>query len=129
MTKTVRNPQKDRSATKEMPEEYASEPAMVPSATAVAAEALATGVVPLESQSRHSEDRPIPDDADFVGDETIGGDNPTPDENQVDDVGRAMGVQEEDSGALRSSAEILDRRDRHRGQLEAPEPRRGTRQG
>jgi hypothetical protein len=129
MTKKVRKTQAGRRAAKEIPEKDAPEPAMVPSATAVAAEALATGVVPLESQSRHSEDRPVPDDADFVGDETLGGDNPTPDENQVDDVGRAMGVQEEDSGALRSSAEILDRRDRHRGQLEAPDPHRGTRRG
>ena len=64
----------------------------------------------------------------FVGDETFAGDMPTPDQNQVDDIGRAMGVQEEDSGALRTSAEILDARDQRRALIEAPEPRRGTRE-
>ncbi len=112
MTKRIRSPQVGRNATKEIPEDNAPEPAIVPSATAVAAEALATGVVPLET---------------FVGDETPAGDMPSPDQNQVDDLGRALGVQEEDSGALRTSSEILERRDRHRGYLDVPEPNPETR--
>ena len=142
MAKKTRKAPVGRRAKKEIPERYAAETAITPSATAVAAEALATGVMPLESYHRHSSDREIPGedellrvgdadsrvtDAAFVGDETPGGDNPTPDQNQVDDMGRAMGVQEEDSGSLRSSSEILDRRDKHRGYLEAPETSPETR--
>jgi hypothetical protein len=121
-----------------IPAEYVEEAAIVPSPTAVAAEALATGVVPLEAAPRHSSDREIPGDDQnlragdpdnrgtdnaFVGDETPVGDMPSPDHNQVDDIGRAMGVQEEDSGALRTSSEILARRDQARGYLdETPDP-------
>jgi len=128
---------------RDIPAEFAEEANITPSATAVAAEALATGVVPLESMPRHAEDSEIPGDDDllragdpdssvtdnaFVGDETFAGDNPSPDQNQVDDFGRAMGVQEEDSGELRTSSEILDARDQRRAQAEAPDPRRGTRE-
>jgi hypothetical protein len=45
-----------------------------------------------------------------------------PDLNRVDDIGRAAGVQEADSGALQTSGEILDRRDRRRAQQDGPEP-------
>jgi hypothetical protein len=38
----------------------------------------------------------------------------------VDDIGRAYGLQEEDTGALRSGAEVLARRDRHRIELQPP---------
>ncbi len=121
--------------------EEKQEVAITPSATAVAAEAQLTGVIPLEAQHRHSDDTEIPGDDDvlrvgdpddrptdnaFVGDDTPGGDSPTPDQNQVDDIGRAYGVQEEDSGALRTSSEILDRRDQRRGFLDVPEPTPGT---
>jgi hypothetical protein len=132
-----------RDATK-LPADYAEEAAIVPSGTAVAAEALLTGVVPLETQHARREENEIPgqdallrvgdpDDSPtdnaFVGDETPGGDMPSPDQNQVDDIGRAYGVQEEDSGALRTSSEILDARDQRRSYLEAPDPKRGTRRG
>jgi hypothetical protein len=125
----------------DLPADVQREVAIIPSATAVAVEAQLTGVVPLESQHRHPEDREIPgedevlrvgdpDDSPtdnaFVGDDTPGGDSPTPDQNQVDDIGRAYGVQEEDSGALRTSSEILDRRDQRRGFLDVPEPTPGT---
>ncbi len=125
----------------DLPSEVKQEVAIIPSGTAVAAEAQLTGVVPLESQHRHSDDKEIPGEDDvlrvgdpddrptdnaFVGDDTPGGDSPTPDQNQVDDIGRAYGVQEEDSGALRTSSEILDRRDQRRGFLDVPEPTPGT---
>jgi hypothetical protein len=55
-----------------------------------------------------------------VGEETPGGSTPTPDQNGVDEIGRAYGLQEEDSGALRSAAEVLGRRDRHRDELQPP---------
>jgi hypothetical protein len=143
MAKPIRNPQVGRETHTDIPAEYAEEAAIVPSPTAVAAEALATGVVPLESQHRHPADREIPGDdqilragdpdtrvtdSAFVGDETPVGDMPSPDHNQVDDIGRAMGVQEGDSGALRTSSEILARRDQARGYLdETPDPNPETR--
>jgi hypothetical protein len=128
----------------DLPPEYVEEAAIVHSGTAVAAEALLTGVVPLETQRSRREENEIPgqdsllrvgdpDDSPtdnaFAGDDTPGGDSPSPDQNQVDDIGRAYGVQEEDSGALRTSSEILDARDQRRSQLEAPDPKFGTRRG
>jgi Family of unknown function (DUF6335) len=55
-----------------------------------------------------------------VGEETPGGSTPTPDQNNVDEIGRAYGLQDEDTGALRSGGEVLERRDRHRPELRAP---------
>jgi len=54
----------------------------------------------------------------YVGSDTPGGSSPTPDQNDVDKIGRAYGLQEEDAGALRSAAEILSRRDRQRPRRE-----------
>lgn len=56
-------------------------------------------------------------DAYSVGDEAPGGDNPTPDQDRVDDIGRALGVQYQDNEELRSSDKIADR-DRHRWELD-----------
>jgi hypothetical protein len=96
----------------------------------VAAEALRTGVLPGPRSSRSSslQDEAIqvgdPDDDvmsnEYVGEDTPGGSTPTPDQNGVDEIGRAYGLQEEDSGALRSSSEVLARRDRRRVELQAP---------
>ena len=59
---------------------------------------------------------------DHVGDLGPGGSMMNPDLNRVDDIGRAAGVQEADSGALQTSGEILDRRDRRRAQQDVPDP-------
>src|SRR5262245_16127192 len=84
-------------------------PRPVASPTAVAAEAIRTGVLPyVAARSRGLipwEDEAItvgdPDDRahviEYVGDEVPGGDAPTPDQNGVDDIGRAYGLQEEDT--------------------------------
>jgi hypothetical protein len=56
----------------------------------------------------------------YVGEQTPGASSPTPDQNGVDEIGRAYGLQEEDTGALRGAGEILARRDRHRVELRAP---------
>ena len=48
------------------------------------------------------------------------GSTPTPDQNDVDAIGRAYGLQEEDTGRLQSAGEVLARRDRHRSELRAP---------
>lgn len=104
----------------------------ISSPTAVAAEALRTGVPPKRLPQRKDqiprEDAKMrvgdPDDDglqnEYSGEDTPGGSTPTPDQNSVDDIGRAYGLQEEDSGALRSAAEVLGRRDKRRTELRAP---------
>lgn len=55
--------------------------------------------------------------AEAVGDEAPGGDNPTPDQDVVDDIGRALGVEYDDDEELQGGDEIADR-DRHRWELD-----------
>jgi Family of unknown function (DUF6335) len=55
--------------------------------------------------------------AESVGDEAPGGDNPTPDQDVVDDIGRALGVEYEDDEELQGGAEIGER-DRRRWELD-----------
>jgi len=102
-------------------------------ATAVSAEALRTGVVPCAGRNRQRTEIPRegetiragdPDDRvlanEYAGEETPGGSATTPDQNEVDAVGRAYGLQEEDAGSLRCASEILTRRDRRRSELIPP---------
>jgi len=49
----------------------------------------------------------------FSGDEAPGGDNPTPDQSDVDEIGHAVGVEYQDNEELKST-EKIDERDRHR---------------
>lgn len=53
----------------------------------------------------------------FSGDEAPGGDNPTPDQDIVDDIGRALGVEYQDNEELRASDKVADR-DKHRWELD-----------
>ncbi len=55
--------------------------------------------------------------APLVGDEAPGGDNPTPDQDIVDDVGRAVGLEYQDSEELRTTEKVSER-DRHRWELD-----------
>ena len=55
--------------------------------------------------------------AETIGDEAPGGDNPTPDQDVVDDIGRALGVEYEDDEELQGGAEIKER-DRRRWELD-----------
>jgi hypothetical protein len=55
--------------------------------------------------------------AESVGDEAPGGDNPTPDQDVVDDIGRALGVEYDDDEELKGGDEIAAR-DRHRWELD-----------
>jgi hypothetical protein len=57
------------------------------------------------------------EDAYAVGDEAPGGDNPTPDQDRVDDIAKALGVEYQDNEELRGSDKITDR-DRHRWELD-----------
>jgi len=52
----------------------------------------------------------------FSGEEAPGGDNPTPDQDVVDDIGRAVGVQFQDNEEL--DTEKVTKRDKHRWELD-----------
>ena len=52
-----------------------------------------------------------------VGDEAPGGDNPTPDQDRVDDIGRALGIQYQDNEELNPDEKVRER-DRHRWELD-----------
>ena len=52
-----------------------------------------------------------------VGDEAPGGDNPTPDQDIVDDIGKALGVVYEDNEELKGETKISDR-DKKRWELD-----------
>jgi Family of unknown function (DUF6335) len=56
-------------------------------------------------------------DAYAVGDEAPGGDNPTPDQDRVDDIGKALGIQYQDDQELQGGEEITAR-DLHRWELD-----------
>ncbi len=57
------------------------------------------------------------EDAYAIGDEAPGGDSPTPDQDRVDDIGKALGVQYDDDEELMGGAEI-EERDTHRWELD-----------
>jgi hypothetical protein len=57
------------------------------------------------------------EDAYFNGDEAPGGDNPTPDQDIVDDIGKALGVEYQDNEELRASDKVIER-DKHRWELD-----------
>jgi hypothetical protein len=57
------------------------------------------------------------EDAYFTGDEAPGGDNTTPDQDIVDDIGKALGVQYDDNEELKASEKIVER-DRHRWEMD-----------
>jgi len=56
-------------------------------------------------------------DAYAVGDEAPGGDNPTPGQDRVDDIGKALGVQYRSDEELQGGDEITQR-DKHRWELD-----------
>ena len=101
----------------------------VPSSLAAGrgASAAATGRPEMrEKQRKHTSTGPALtsgdvdadwESAESVGDEAPGGDNPTPDQDVVDDIGRALGVEYEDDEELQGGAEIKER-DRHRWELD-----------
>ena len=62
-------------------------------------------------------------DADWMrawdaGDEAVGGSTATPDQDIVDEIGRALGVEQDPDAEVWTSREILRERDRHRWQQE-----------
>jgi hypothetical protein len=57
------------------------------------------------------------EDAYFTGEEAPGGDNPTPDQDIVDDIGKALGVTYDDNEELKASDKVIER-DKHRWELD-----------
>ncbi len=51
------------------------------------------------------------------GDEAPGGDNPTPDQDRVDEIGHALGVEYQEGEELKGANKISDR-DKHRWELD-----------
>jgi hypothetical protein len=105
-------------------------PEKAQSLTALAGDAVRVGVargrvrgkppeIPGQDRILRSGDPDVdPLNAGMTGESVPGGSTPTPDQSDVDEIGRAMGVAEADSGALRTSAEILEDRDRRRDSTE-----------
>jgi hypothetical protein len=56
-------------------------------------------------------------DAFFTGEEAPGGDNPTPDQDIVDDIGKALGVEYADNEELKAADKVTER-DKHRWELD-----------
>ena len=80
----------------------------------------------MDAKEEHTETSPVMtggdvdadwEDAYSVGDEAPGGDNPTPDQDRVDDIGKALGVTYDDNEELKASDKIADR-DKHRWELD-----------
>ena len=57
------------------------------------------------------------EDAYFTGDAAPGGDNPTPDQDIVEDIGKALGVEYADNEELKASDKVTER-DKHRWELD-----------
>jgi hypothetical protein len=53
----------------------------------------------------------------FSGEEAPGGDNPSPEENVVEDIGKALGVEYQDGEELQGSNKVIER-DEHRWELD-----------
>jgi hypothetical protein len=79
-----------------------------------------------EARREHTETSPVLtggdvdadwEDAYAVGDEAPGGDNPTPDQDRVDDIGKALGIEYQDNEELRPADKVTDR-DKHRWELD-----------
>jgi hypothetical protein len=80
----------------------------------------------LQDRREHTESSPVLTGGDVdanwqgayaVGDEAPGGDNPTPDQDRVDDIGKALGVTYEDNEELKGADKIAER-DKHRWELD-----------
>jgi hypothetical protein len=56
--------------------------------------------------------------AESSGEETVGGSVATPDQDVVDEIGRALGVEQDSEAEVTTSEEMLRRRDRFRWHLE-----------
>jgi len=126
---TSRSPRLDRERKKlrEIDETVPSPPSSLDLLDSRGPSAAATGRKKLQdAKEDHTETSPVMtggdvdadwEDAYSVGDEAPGGDNPTPDQDRVDDIGKALGVTYDDNEELKASDKIADR-DKHRWELD-----------
>jgi hypothetical protein len=61
------------------------------------------------------------------GEETVGGSVPTPDQDVVDEIGHALGVEQASTAPVRTTEEILGDRDRRYWELERRAARKASR--
>lgn len=104
------------------------EPPHETSITGAAADAMRTGLSPLEPELEDipGEDRALragdpdvdPLDNAFSGEMVPGGGMSTPDQNNVDDIGEIYGVSQSDQGELKLGDELLAPRDADRWELD-----------
>lgn len=116
------------------PEDYAlagAEPPHSTSPTEVAAEAIRSGILPRARRAeipgedailRSGDPDVDPLSNEYNGEEIPGASNPSPDRNDVDEIGRAYGMTEQDESTLRSTEEILEQRDARRWDAERKDP-------
>jgi len=109
--------------------EEGREPRHQSSLTGVAEDAARDGVMDQTWPNQFSE---VPGDAvlragdpdvalldnEYIGEDIPGGSTPTPDQNNVDAIGRAYGMTEQSSGQLISVEDVLAKRDRKRWELD-----------
>jgi hypothetical protein len=102
-----------------------------PRMTRTSANEASTGGL-LEERIAHTDSTPILSggdvDADWQragssGEEAVGGSVATPDQDVVDEIGRALGVGQASTAPVVTSGEILQDRDRRRWELERRAPR------
>lgn len=108
--------------------EKGKEPPHKPTMTAVVEEAMRTGISPVTAQIpeipgdddklRSGDPDVDPLENEFSGESIPGGTHPSPDQNNVDEIGRAYGIAEEDSGELILGDDLIRRRDRRRWELD-----------
>jgi hypothetical protein len=63
------------------------------------------------------------------GEEAAGGSVSTPDQDRVDDIGHALGVEQPSTAPLRTTEEILEERDQRYWELERRAQRKATKRG
>jgi hypothetical protein len=105
----------------------ARRPRKRPAPTGAIPEQGGAAVELVEERLRHPETSPALSggdvDADWrraeaSGEETVGGSVATPDQDVVDELGHALGVEQESDAEVHTSDEILRARDRHYWHLE-----------
>ena len=90
---------------------------MAPPPAAAARKWLSTSAtIGMEDMSGGDPDVDV-EDAYFTGEEAPGGDNPTPDQDVVEDIGKALGVTYNDNEELQGADKLVER-DKHRWELD-----------
>jgi hypothetical protein len=124
-----REPEKKETDANDVIREYEESPAVKEEGFQAIEEGDQNMQTTMEWYEQASQDTSVPPDAALTagdidaawdqaasGEETVGGSNPTPDQDLVDEVGRAVGVNYEDAEPLDMSGKV-ERRDEQRWEL------------